>query len=399
MAKNNRKETWRKYVLSVLSLTVATTLSMGILTACTEDTEDPEDEDTTVSATDTQLLRNGNFEFYSDKDVEELIDRHGVINSPTNWSFTAGSPTSDTSSGIINTADWAYYTRTGGYPFKTYTKDDEEVTTFESIAEAVAHWEDENVSAYDRLNFLTIYEDEIDDLDSDSAEAELFQDYSYSVEFEDVQYLAEDLGQDGITLHEGVADDETSVLMIHNRRTSENVLGTAQRYTSSTTITLSAGTAAKLSVWVRTDNLEHYYSENESTEVTQRGGAYIGITNTVGGTTLDQMQIKNINTKGEWQEYSVYVRASTFAETTFTVVLGLGQGTSSDRYENVNGYAFFDDVACEVITAEAYEEAYSDEWNTCTVNSLEDEKIFDMDTVTGSTSSAPESRVTRMSVV
>ncbi len=385
MAKNNRKETWRKYVLSVLSLTVATTLSMGILTACTEDTEDPEDEDTTVSATDTQLLRNGNFEFYSDKDVEELIDRHGVINSPTNWSFTAGSPTSDTSSGIINTADWAYYTRTGGYPFRTYTKDDEEVTTFESIAEAVAHWEDENVSAYDRLNFLTIYEDEIDDLDSDSAEAELFQDYSYSVEFEDVQYLAEDLGQDGITLHEGVADDETSVLMIHNRRTSENVLGTAQRYTSSTTITLSAGTAAKLSVWVRTDNLEHYYSENESTEVTQRGGAYIGITNTVGGTTLDQMQIKNINTKGEWQEYTVYVRASTFAETTFTVVLGLGQGTSSDRYENVNGYAFFDDVACEVITAEAYEEAYSDEWNTCTVNSLEDEKIFDMDTVTGST--------------
>ena len=385
MTKNNRKETWRKYVLSVLSLAVATTLSMGILTACTDDPSDSDDEDTTVSATDTQLLKNGNFEFYSDRDVEDVIDKHGVINTPTSWSFTAGSPTSDTASGIINTADWDYFTKTGGYPFTTYTKDDEEVTTFASIDEAVAHWEDDNVSAYDRLKFLDIYEDEIDDLDEDSAEAELFAEYSYSVDFEDVEYLTEDLGERAIELHDGVADGETSVLMIHNRRTSENVLGTAQRYTSSTTITLSAGTAAKLSVWVRTDDLEHYYSENESTEVTRRGGAYIGITNTVGGTTLDQMQIKNINTGGEWQQYTVYVRASTFASSTFTVVLGLGQGSSSDRYEHVNGYAFFDDVSCEVITAEAYEETYSDSWNTCTVNSLADEKIFDMDSVTGDT--------------
>ena len=174
MTKNNRKETWRKYVLSVLSLAVATTLSMGILTACTDDSSDSDDEDTTVSATDTQLLKNGNFEFYSDKDVEDVIDKHGVINTPTSWSFTAGSPTSDTASGIIDTADWDYFTKTGGYPFTTYTKDDEEVTTFASIDEAVAHWEDDNVSAYDRLKFLDIYEDEIDDLDEDSAEAELY---------------------------------------------------------------------------------------------------------------------------------------------------------------------------------------------------------------------------------
>ena len=73
MAKNNRTETWRKYVLSVLSLTVATTLSLGVFTACSDGPEDSDDEDTTVSATDTQLIRNGNFEFYSDKDVEEVI--------------------------------------------------------------------------------------------------------------------------------------------------------------------------------------------------------------------------------------------------------------------------------------------------------------------------------------
>ena len=168
MAKNNRTETWRKYVLSVLSLTVATTLSLGVFTACSDGSDTSDDEDTTVSQADTQLLRNGNFEFYSDKDVEDVIDRHGVVNTPNNWMFSAGSPSSDTASGIINTADWTYFTSSGGYPFSTYTKDDEEVTTFASIEEAAAHWEDDNVSAYDRLKFLDLYEDEIDDLDDDS---------------------------------------------------------------------------------------------------------------------------------------------------------------------------------------------------------------------------------------
>ena len=164
MAKNNRSETWRKYVLSVLSLTVATTLSLGVFTACSDGSEDTDDEDTAVSATDTQLIRNGNFEFYSDKDVEEVIEKRGVVNTPNNWTFSAGTPTSDTASGIIDTADWSYFTQTGGYPFATYTKDDEEVTTFASVEDAAAHWEDDNVSAYDRLKFLEIYEDEIDDL-------------------------------------------------------------------------------------------------------------------------------------------------------------------------------------------------------------------------------------------
>ena len=107
MAKNNRTETWRKYVLSVLSLTVATTLSLGVFTACSDGSDTSDDEDTTVSQADTQLLRNGNFEFYSDKDVEDVIDRHGVVNTPNNWTFSAGSPSSDTASGIINTMEKA----------------------------------------------------------------------------------------------------------------------------------------------------------------------------------------------------------------------------------------------------------------------------------------------------
>lgn len=392
MAKFYQSEKWRKQALRLLSVTAAATLSLGVFASCAEATTEEED-DSSVSATDTQLIKNGNFEFYGDKDTEELIDKRGVINTPDSWSFTSGSPTSDTASGILDAAEWTYYTRTGGYAFSTYTKDGEDVTTFSSIDEAYAHWEDDTVSAYDRLKFLSLYEEEIDDLDANSKEAELFADYNYSVDFEDVEYLAEEIGT-GLTLHNDAQqreDGETSVLMIHNRKTSDNVLGTAQYYTSSTTITLDAGTAAKVSVFVRTDNLAHYY-EGDNSALNRRGGAYIGVTNTVGGTTLEQMQIKNINTAGQWRQYDIYVRASTFATTTFKIVLGLGQGSSSDRYYAVNGYAFFDDVSCEIISAEDYLDATTNEDGStkegvklCTVDSVAEEKQFDTDTVSETT--------------
>lgn len=409
MAKFNHSEKWRKRTVAVASIALATTFSFGFFAACTEN-DDDDDDDTSVSATDTQTIKNGNFEFYSEMD-EDVADRFDLINSPTSWSFTSGSPSSTVSSGIIDTESsaWANLTRTGGYSFRTYTYSgensdyqDKEVTTFDSIADAIAHWEDDGVSAYDRLRFYEIYQDDIDDLDDSSTEALFFDDYQYSVDYEDVKYITEVCanGRD-FQLHSGVAEGDTNVLMIHNLVTSNSVVGTAQYYTSSTTITLSAGTAAEVSVWVKTNNLYHYAATQTDTTaedytqsgvpVSQRAGAYIGVTNTVGGTSLDQMQIKNINTNGEWEQYTVYVRASTYATTTFKLALGLGQGSSSDRYYNVNGYAFFDDVTCNVISAEEYENAVGtidapkDGVRICTVNSEKDDKLFDMDVETADT--------------
>ena len=393
MAKFFENGKWKKRTLTALSVALAATLTMGVLSACTVKEDEPEDEDSVVAPTDTQLLRNGNFEFYSDNNLSDVLKKHNVISSPNNWTFTSGSPSSDTASGIINTAEWDYYTKSGGHKFKTYTKgegdDAEEVTTFDSIADAYAHWEDDDVNAYDRIKFLDIYKDEISELSSSSDEAKLFAKYKYSVDFEDIEKFAEDFSG-APALRSGVKEDETSVLMIHNSRDTDGVRGTAQYYTSSTTITLSAGTSAKVSVWVRTDNLVHY----DGVDLTARGGAYIGVTNTVGGNTLDQMQIYNINTRGEWQEYTVYVRASTFATSTFRIVLGLGQGSSDDRYYSVDGYAFFDDVSCEIISNADYVEAVLDDADynipksdirLCTVDSVKAEKQFDTDSVTEKT--------------
>lgn len=398
MAKFFKTDKWKKRALAVTSVALASAFSMAFFAACAGE-DDDDDDDTSVSATDVQKIKNGNFEFYSEKD-EKAADRRALINSPTSWSFTSGSPSSTTSSGIVDTTaeSWRSMTRTGGYAFQTYTYtgknstyNDKEVATFTSIADAIAHWNDDNVSVYDRLYFYEIYQSDIDELDSASEQAKFFNDYKYSVDYEDVKYLKEVCANDGgFALRDGVKENENNVLMIHNLVTSNSVVGTAQYYTSSTTITLSAGTAAEVSVWVRTDNLYHYYSTDDDNPsesgdpVDRYAGAYIGVTNTVGGTSLDQMQIKNINTNGEWEQYSVYVRASTFATTTFKLVLGLGQGSSSDRYEHVNGYAFFDDITCDIISAEDYEEAVgtpetpNDGVKICTIDSLKEDKKFDV---------------------
>lgn len=383
MAKFFVNGKWKRRAITALSVALCLSLSTGVLAACggTEDDGKDDDPDNPVATeTDTQLLKNGNFEFYSDKETEQE-DKRTFLYSPTSWSFTSGSPSSDTRSGILNLDEFDGLTKSG--------------RAFTDVADAFAHWKDEGVTVYDRLKFLNDKKDDIKNLASDSEEKALFDKYNYSMDFEDVEalsaYFAKEetkkLAPAHATEGEGAVTDENHVLMIHNYAKTNNVVGTGQYYTSGTTITLEAGTAAEVSVWVRTDDLYHYAYDTDKTEngetipaknpngvpVENYAGAYIGVTNTVGGTTLDQMQIKNINTKGEWQKYTVYVQANTYATSTFKLVLGLGQSSSDNRYEAVNGYAFFDDVDCKIIDAKDFPTVE----HSCDLTSEKEEKTFD----------------------
>ena len=81
------------------------------------------------------------------------------------------------------------------------------------------------------------------------------------------------------------------------------------------------------------------------------------------------MKVENINTEkiladdsipaenksNGWVKYEFYLKGSDYASSTFTVVLGLGQGTSSSVMGFVNGYAFFDDLECTLIENSEYE--------------------------------------------
>lgn len=391
MAKIYGSGKWKRRWAIGLSVSMAAVLSLGVFAACNnpDDGKDDEDEESAAMPADTQLLKNGNFEFYSEMTKEE-DELRAILNTPTSWSFSSGSPSSDTKSGLLDLKYWESFSKSK-YEYK-------------SVADAYANWDEGNI--YDRLNFFykcdnpsnnsqyDPFEDAYEALSSDSAEKKFFREREFSsVDFEDVKYLRDELGSGedkaAPVLHGGEEQEGSGVLMIHNRRTSDGAVGTAQSYSSSTSISLAAGTSAKISVWVKTANLRHYYSDlnedNDSLdglEVTSEAGAYIGVTQTVGGTTLDQMQIKNINTavtnksgaNNGWEQYTVYVRASTFASTTVKLVLGLGQGNSDDRYEAVNGYALFDDAQCEIIENGVFPDNNA---LSCNINSKKNDKLFD----------------------
>ena len=316
-----------------------------------------EKEETThtgTSQTDTQKISNANFEYYDTNDGKNVI-----ITSPTGWSRSASSDANGSSaassaklSGIINTnkSDWDNLTKS------------KVALTADNVA---AEWD--NASVYDRLKY---YEDE------DVSSTDDFEDYvSYNAELDDLP----DCENPGTHSYDGSSDTEedSSVLMIHNYRSDG--LGTAQRFTSTTTMTLSANTAAKLSVWVKTSDLTF----NDGTPVTKNRGAFIAVNQTMGSTAMQPLTVKNINTEGVtenngWVQYTMYLKGHNLSDSTFTVTFGLGQGGGSNKFEYVDGYAFFDDLTYESISLSEYERNAGD-IPTVTSASSDEKRDFEVD--------------------
>ena len=107
---------------------------------------------------------------------------------------------------------------------------------------------------------------------------------------------------------------------------------------------------------------------------------FIEISNTVGGTTQDSLVVRNINTEilnPAADENTLpkttagcstpfYVRASSYADTTFTVNLGLGRqaaGNTANYYDYVQGYAFFDDLTYNVFKASDWADVVGGTYN------------------------------------
>lgn len=411
--RKNRKKRW----LCALSAALSVTLTLGVFAACAPTESSPEeDQPSTPTPTDAHRIKNSNFEFFAEMN-KEFSEKHDFINNPSsyNWTFSTA-VTSKASSGIIKTDEWAElatsktslilesdrwqkasdsdaYKDSEGFKLDASAENGGKrieatsgTLSDEAAQNALDHWE--NTTLRDRIEFYSFY-----GIDSEE-EFEKYETDYYTIKFDDIKDFA-DLKQgdepvDGPGLHDNAKAEgenaETGVLMIHNRYDSDDKYGTAQHY-SSTSVTLSAGTAAVLSVWVKTANLVHF----ENDPVDKRAGAYIGVIPTVGGTTLKAVQIKNIVTEkyddleatNGWKQYSVYLRANTFATTTFRVELGLGLGSSTQRTEFVDGYAFFDDLTCDIISNHDYEAATTSIGETtkvwCGLNDLgTDIKEFDI---------------------
>ncbi len=336
MTKKSKRKS--KKLLALLFAGCMLSATLGGLAACGDNSsskKDVDDSEVTVTEKDDGRISNAKFEIFDDNDGKNLI-----VTSPNGWTRSAGTAGSNTAtnsnaaSGIVDTANWDTYTKTSSLPHAT-------------LSEAEANWE--NLTVRDRLEFLFNWkkadsDNNVKDLSFYDKEDDIF---NYNVDFEDLpscENPSTRLGAD--------AGEDTSLLMIHNYLSKDN-WGTAQKYTSSSTITLQPGLSAEVSVWVKTADLTYATTAGESQPVVKDRGAYIGITNSVAGEALDQVQVKNI-IANDWTEYKFFLTASEYADTTFTLVLGLGQG-GGNKWEYVSGYAFFDDISCTVKRTEDFQ--------------------------------------------
>ena len=336
----------RKKQLLALCLSMMMFSSFTALAACNDDTSSSSSSSSSSSTStekDESLVTNGGFETFDTNDGKNVIGT-----STTGWSrsvgaSSTGSANSSTAvSGIIDTdADnWAQLT-TSNVDVSKLTED-----------QARKQWD--TLTVKDKLDYYAAWK-EANSGKTISKELDFYE--SFNIDNEDLPTCENPGTHDGDT-------DKTNVLMIHNQypevdSTSYSIMGTAQKYTSSSTVTVKAGTSVAFSVWVKTSDLKSSSTSGEAQDVVNKG-AYISVSHAVGGKTMEAFQVKNINTSdvtenNGWMQYSFYLKGTAYVDTTFNIVLGLGQGGKTDKLEYVNGYAFFDDIECEVISNDAFD--------------------------------------------
>ena len=384
----------RKFSVALLSGVMA--VSLGLAAACSADETDDDDKETTTSPTDTQTILNGNFEFFNDSE-----ENTHIIYTPDNWSSATSGQANYSMNGIIDTS-------AGGW--KTMSAEDlaSRLEANYELDEDDDDYEDLYVD-YNGMRARDIpYADPHSALDVDSEDSDkalIANPMTHDVITEGADGTATYTDENGetVTLY---SDDEgnyftdeeltepyeSHVLMVHNYRNTDYRYGTAQSYSSASTITLEPNTAAEISVWVKTSDLMY----NRNGETPEEGlGAYIAVEQTVGDTSIDEFAIEAINTAGVtanngWVQYTVFVQGCDFASSTVTVELGLGRADDDGDYSGVlEGYAFFDDVACTLYSdisdsenfVAAQEAGYlrdegADTDTVCTIADKDEEKIF-----------------------
>lgn len=301
----------------VLLLSLLLCLTTGLSVACDTKDSSLSSSSTTEEVTyptDYQTVTNGDFEFSTfTKENDKFPVSSSIGWTQSRDSITTSAPSSTYNSGIINTEETAYNAIA-------------EKAGFDEVSEGVYY--NPHTPAYYGLVENEYVNDE-------------------NTENED-----------------GIPTNGSKILMIHNQTAIEGE-GTAQKFSSSTSLTLAKHEYAKVSVWVSTHALT---SNVEGVDY----GAYIAIQNTVASTTTPFI-IKNINTNDSWVKYTVYLESSDFATSSFKVVLGLGFGSSKIRREFVEGFAYFDNVHYEVIDKAEYEEGVqgANEYNLYALNGTE----------------------------
>ena len=364
MQHNNQSK--RKFLALFLSTIMICSAGAALASCSDTDSSSSSSSSSTTTKVDNGTIKNAGFEMDDYKESTPIITSVNAWTRSVN-SVTSGSAlSSKAASGVIDTTKWDELKKVN-FEGEDFTKWTEE--------KAEKEWE--NMSLSDKLAYYEAWEKTNEDDDKELEDLEFYQ--SFNIDLDDIPDCDNPKTHDWTDEKSKEDDFKSNVLMIHNEYSNSTYtdIGTAQKYTSSTTVTVSANTSAKFSVWVKTSDLTCTSSSGESQPAVDKG-AYISITNSLGSTSLDPLEVKNINTENVtthngWVKYEFYLRGATFADSKFTIVLGLGQTGGTDRSEYVNGYAFFDDIQFETISSETGD--LSNEWFVVKHNDEKADKI------------------------
>lgn len=291
----------RTLLVLILSVTLCFT---AVFAACSgnDDSSSSSSSSSTEEATyptDTQLLKNGDFEYstFTKKDTDFPVSSSisWTIGSDSIGSSSAPSSSSKYPSGIIDTDDEVY----------------DAIKESKNLPEV-----NPRTPEYYKL--------------VNSAEMYSMDKFNNDTENEDKLPMS-----------------GTKILMLHNHTATDGE-GTARKFTSSS-VTLARNEYAELSVWIKTVDLS-------SQILGAKYGAYIAVQSTISSSAAP-LVLKNINTNGNWAKYTVYLSSSDFSTSSFKLVLGLGFGSAIITDEFVQGYAFFDNAVFKTISKAVYDEA------------------------------------------
>jgi hypothetical protein len=332
-------------------------------------------------------ITNSDFETFNTNDGLNVIGTSTTSAPGWKKETTASSSPSKAASGIVNVTEWDELT--------TSKYDGQIANLTEEQAKALFK-EEGALSVKDKLEYYEAWK-KSNSKDKDKIATKLKDFYeALNISRKDLPMDSEGKPLANPLTHDYSKDAEgkenfgkgNNVLMIHNQYPEvsaddaykfEKATGTAQKYVSSTTVTVQAGTAATFSVWVKTMDLHIANTEGKIQDAVN-AGAFINVTHSVGSKSLPALSIKNINTEdvtknNGWKQYSFYLKGSAYADTTFTVELGLGMGTTN-QLEYVNGYAFFDDLQCQTVSYEKYTALAANVQKTVDFDATEEEKTF-----------------------
>ena len=289
-----KKSFFKNCLLFLLTL-LFVVCTCAFFVACSSDDETTEEEEAPVTYSyteeDTENISNGNFSYGTVGKTESDFP----LTSATGWSRTTdnSAATSGVTSGVINVEKWdAVFD-------KFYSNN-----TFSKVCQN---------------KFPEEYKKDGNDIPAETSKESIKSKFAP-------------------TKHSNDADNY--MFMLNNYSTT--YLGTAQKVTSSSTVSVKKGETYKISVYVRTMILDAFNDGD---------GANIRITPTVDGTTLADFQINNI-TSNEWKEYTVYFVADGDYDCSFKITLGLGYGNGQQENmsDYVQGTVFFDDVTVTKVT-------------------------------------------------